>query len=342
MTDDGLKNRCRGGGLVPLGWSIKFMTGVKNKGQRERTRKVRELGGEGKEWNSFRNKKQIEMQWIGGSVPDITHVRNSAAHIFTIFWWETNGEEQNSRKAELGLSGAPCEFYHRLQHREQNDGVTVVCAVSPLHSPPCFDLNFCLDHVWPPADSFARFFPPGILWLIRTSAGRDVWATKNALKQNKDFTNFIIIKNRNLKILLCQNHFLSVSITEAFHLLPLPFSSYEKAVSKCFHITSSFHYGKPRHSSSGISLFLVCTLSTPVHPGIETAWAGMENPTSVQTEAHCSLALQFGQCGAPNWSLSGEFNVHPPSLFLHLHLLCPFNISQPETFTFETRSVEVQ
>lgn len=39
----------------------------------------------------------------------------------------------------------------------------------------------------------------------------------------------------------------------------------------------------PHHPSRGISLLLVyaAAVSTPIHPGIETAWAGMENPTSV-------------------------------------------------------------
>lgn len=153
-----IKGKLRAGGKWQMtgwktdgggGWSIKFITGVKSKGQWERTWKVRELGGEEKEWNSFRNKKQIEMQWLGASVPDITHVRNSAAHIFAIFWWETNGEEQNSRKADLSLNRALCQFYHRLQHRKQNDGVIVVCAVSPLHSPPpltCTSVWTMSDH----------------------------------------------------------------------------------------------------------------------------------------------------------------------------------------------------
>lgn len=37
----------------------------------------------------------------------------------------------------------------------------------------------------------------------------------------------------------------------------------------------------PRRPSRGISLHLVYAISTAIHPGIETAWAGMENPTSV-------------------------------------------------------------
>lgn len=37
----------------------------------------------------------------------------------------------------------------------------------------------------------------------------------------------------------------------------------------------------PHHPSRGISLLLVDAISIAFHPGIETAWAGMENPTSV-------------------------------------------------------------
>lgn len=64
----------------------------------------KELEGEEsvKKWISWRNEEQIEKQWIGVSVPDMTHVRNSAAHICTIYWWETNGAERHSRKADVG------------------------------------------------------------------------------------------------------------------------------------------------------------------------------------------------------------------------------------------------
>lgn len=192
--------------------------------------------------------------------------------------------------------------------QKKKKGVTVVQQSLPFIHPllwPALLSGPCLTTSW----LFHSFFSPCILWLIRTSAGRDL-SQKPCLQCSKKKDDFCtttkqgvhkIYYNKEQKLenlAACQNHFLSVSITEAFHLLLLPFSSYVKAVFKCFHITSSFHYGKPRHSSSGISLFLVCTLSTPVHPGIETAWAGMENPTSVQTEAHCSLALQFGQSAA--------------------------------------------
>lgn len=70
----------------------------------------------------------------------------------------------------------------------------------------------------------------------------------------------------------------------------LPFSNGQN-LHRCVQITTSFRYGKPRHLCSCISPLLVYTFSTPLHP----AWAGMENPTSVYTEAHSSSAFEIGQ-----------------------------------------------
>lgn len=50
------------------------------------------------------------------------------------------------------------------------------------------------------------------------------------------------------------------------------------------------NFGKPHRPSRGI--FLLSSVSTPIYPGIERAWAGMENPTSVQAQTQSSTALQ--------------------------------------------------
>lgn len=69
----------------------------------------------------------------------------------------------------------------------------------------------------------------------------------------------------------------------------------------------------------------------------------MENPTSVQTETHSSLALQFGQSAAILTEAFQENLTSTLPPFLRLHLLCPFNTSLlPQKFTFETVFVEVQ
>lgn len=102
------------------------------------------------------------------------------------------------------------------------------------------------------------------------------------------------------------------------------------AVFKCFQIINSFHSGNPPSSLQWHSISaLIYAVSIPIRPGIETAWAGMENPTSVQTETHSSLALQFGQSAAILTEAFQENLTSSLPPFLCLHLLCHFNTSQP-------------
>lgn len=118
----------------------------------------------------------------------------------------------------------------------------------------------------------------------------------------------MIIKKWNLKIqhaVTLESHFspLLISLTEF-----LPFSNGEN-LHQSVQTAVSFHYGKPRRPYTCISLLLVYTLSTPVHP----AWAGMENPTSVYTEAQQLHIWDWTESYNPDW---GQFNVRSPSLTL--------------------------
>lgn len=90
----------------------------------------------------------------------------------------------------------------------------------------------------------------------------------------------------------------------------------------------------PRHSSCGISLLLAYAVSTPSSSRERgsMSWHGKSH-LSLNSQRP-SITVWTERCD-PNWSLSGEFNVLPPCLppsrSPSLHLLRPFNTSQPST-----------
>lgn len=93
----------------------------------------------------------------------------------------------------------------------------------------------------------------------------------------------------------------------------------------------------PHHPSCGISLLLVYAVSIPIHPGIETAWAGMENPTSVKTQTHSSLALKFGQRAAILTEVFQENLTSTLPLPVSTYSVPSIPVSLlPQEFTFES------
>lgn len=128
----------------------------------------------------------------------MTHVRNSAAHICTMYWWETNGAQRNSRNT---TSGTTIEHYYSFMIVVRTGKKRKLwCEQSPscLHSLTPLTSNAS----WTMSDQqrnliFCIFSL--ILWLTRTSAGRtalDGHKTTFSKAKKKDF---LIIKNWNLK-----------------------------------------------------------------------------------------------------------------------------------------------
>lgn len=158
-----------------------------------------------------------------------------------------------------------------------------------LHDDP--SLSFILPLLWPSvfpelslSTSWGLAAVPSLSKLLGQVRGA------RTTKLQEFVIRFALIKKWNPK---SQN-----AVTSGSHFSPLlilftsflPFSNSEN-LHRSVQITASFHYGKPQHPYSCISLLLVYTLSTLVHP----VWAGMENPTSVYTEAHSSSTFEIGQ-----------------------------------------------
>lgn len=227
-----------------------------------------------------------EERWMAASEPDATHIRNSAEHIYTVLLrrnkWNRSWFQKGRASGECFPSSAIKKQHHVIIMARAVD------VLSPFYPPtlslltPAVSVHQ-LNHVLlislqKLTVRLAVTSAESRLIRKRNSTVRRTQQNSGRLQWNKTKLLKNLVKNTEVKdtdTSTQKKSDLSFSMTLIFH------SSLSSLFWLCFYITGTF-VGKPRHPTADISLLWVCTLSDPVHPGVELgAWAGMENPTSV-------------------------------------------------------------